>query len=66
MNYTRKDADTAFYQAAMYLITGNGQFRQNALDIIEAFGSMRSLGLVYDEQIGYSLSHISSALRRKC
>ena len=55
MNYTRKDADTAFYQAAMYLITGNGQFRQNALDIIEAFGSMRSLGLVYDEQIGYSL-----------
>ncbi len=55
MNYTRKDADTAFYQTVMYLITGNGRFRQNALDIIEAFGSMRSLGLVYDEQIGYSL-----------
>lgn len=54
-NTIRRDADTALSQALLYLITGNAQYRMNALHIIEQFGSISVLASVADEQIQWSL-----------
>ena len=54
-NTIRKDADIALSQALLYLITGNNQYRANALYIIEQFGSIKVLADVADEQIQWSL-----------
>ena len=51
----RRDADIALSQALLYLITGNAQYRANALYIIEQFGSINILAGVADEQIQWSL-----------
>lgn len=54
-NTIRRDADIALSQAILYLITGNSQYRANALYIIEQFGSIRFLADVADQQIQWSL-----------
>ncbi len=54
-NTIRRDADIALSQAILYLITGNPQYRANALFIIEQFGSIQFLADVADEQIQWSL-----------
>lgn len=54
-NNIRRDADTALSQALLYLITGNAQYRANALYIIEQFGSINLLADVADVQIQWSL-----------
>ncbi len=54
-NTIRRDADIALSQAILYLITGNPQYRANALFIIEQFGSINILVDVADVQIQWSL-----------
>ena len=54
-NTIRRDADTALSQALLYLITGNPQYRANALYIIEQFGSINILASVFDSHIQWSL-----------
>lgn len=54
-NTIRRDADIALSQALLYLITGNPQYRANALFIIEQFGSINILVDVADVQIQWSL-----------